>query len=746
MAGAGFLFTPHEAGDDTAKCFYCGIELSGWEPDDDPVYVQPKSSIASTDVTREEHRRRIAKRGTECPFFTAKITELPEKKKAIRKTTSKASLQTQKTTRTRPAKTLDPEPDSDDQEFNPGRSTRSRAAKATKTPARTPARSTAGARSRATSSAAETDEPSGSDVVEVTKPKAKGSKRKAKDETPVAEEGESEDIVNNLRKSTRAKKTGGVFEDIEADVNFEESRSRQALPRRSTRSRSKAPAGDSDSDVSVKSVRSTRSTRSAKTTRGATKTKGKAKAQPMVEGAEEDAATPVQTLKKGTRAVAPPKSTRARKLVAEESVESESSEIPPPPPPKLRKSTVKSRKKIIESESEEWQSAQEDVTPTPRPSTTKKARGRPLKATKTPKAPQKPPPVPPSPTPTSDVSLVSRSYMSESELRIPVAEDSSEVREPSTKPPVQPFLAKPSNQSHALTKSRVQPQASARLPSIGSRENADDKKTIIIDASDDEDDTRRFVPSKSMMYNSTSSNPSKVNGVSTSTSAKLTSTMTKKRESFVGVVLSSSPQVTHQFTKAHGKIAEKDMDVDEVTVLDQPTRSAETDHESPAAADKGKAKATVIPTKPKPPLTTSERREKTVIQSEASDSAMDVDDRDDYGVQDAQPIPELRQPSTPRRDPPRKLFRDDLNPFTTVPPQQDSNDTANPLSAFEAPYGKVPAEVIYALAEEEKEMTVEEWTKRELEIQLEMFREHGLRKIREFKERAAEVRRQIEAL
>ena len=46
IAGAGFLFTPHEPGDDTAKCFYCGIELSGWDPDDDPVYVLLISRIA----------------------------------------------------------------------------------------------------------------------------------------------------------------------------------------------------------------------------------------------------------------------------------------------------------------------------------------------------------------------------------------------------------------------------------------------------------------------------------------------------------------------------------------------------------------------------------------------------------------------------------------------------------------------------------------------------------------------------
>jgi len=46
MAGAGFLFTPHEPGDDTAKCFYCGIELSGWDPEDNPVYVPLVSPIA----------------------------------------------------------------------------------------------------------------------------------------------------------------------------------------------------------------------------------------------------------------------------------------------------------------------------------------------------------------------------------------------------------------------------------------------------------------------------------------------------------------------------------------------------------------------------------------------------------------------------------------------------------------------------------------------------------------------------
>ena len=701
----------------------------------------------SFDVTREEHRRRNAKRGTECPFFTARITELPEKK-TVRKTTSKASLQTQKTTRTRSTKVADPEPDSEDQEGGLMRSTRSRAAKVTKTPARAPTRRAAATRSRATSSVAEADEPSGSDVVEVPKPKAKGSKRKAKDETPaVEEEDESEETVNLLRKSTRAKKTRRVFEDIEADVNFEESKPRQAPPRRSTRARSKAPAEGSDSDISVKSARSTKSTRSAKSTRStAARPKGKAKAQSVVEDEEEDEeeemVTPVRPEKRSTRSTAPPKSTKGRKLATEGSVESESSELPPILPPKSVRSTTKSRKRVIESETEEWESAQEDVAPTPRPSTTKKARGRPPKATKTPKAPPKSAPIPPSPSPTSNVSHVSASYMSESELYTPA--DSPEPKKPATKAATQPFHEKPSNRSRALAGSRTQPVTSSRFLSIGSKENAEDRNTIIIDASDDEDDTRRFVASKSTVYNAASSNPPKVNGVSTNVPSQPMSAMAKKRDSFIGVVLSSSPRVVCQPVKPCGKVAESfgvNTEADEVTVPDQPSRSAETDRDSPVTVDRGKTKVATSPTKPKPPPK-QKQKQRAIVQSEASDSAMDVDDGEDHRVRDVR----SNQPSTPHVGPPRELFRDDSNPFTTGPSLPDSNDAANPLSVFEAPYGRMPAEVIYALGEEEKEMTVEEWTKRELEIQVELFKEHGLRKILEFKERAAEVRRQIDSL
>lgn len=39
MAKAGFVYTPQERGDDTATCFYCDLALSGWDEDDDPLYV-----------------------------------------------------------------------------------------------------------------------------------------------------------------------------------------------------------------------------------------------------------------------------------------------------------------------------------------------------------------------------------------------------------------------------------------------------------------------------------------------------------------------------------------------------------------------------------------------------------------------------------------------------------------------------------------------------------------------------------
>jgi hypothetical protein len=50
------------------------------------------------------------------------------------------------------------------------------------------------------------------------------------------------------------------------------------------------------------------------------------------------------------------------------------------------------------------------------------------------------------------------------------------------------------------------------------------------------------------------------------------------------------------------------------------------------------------------------------------------------------------------------------------------------------------------LTEEERAMTVEQWIRQEIGVQYERLRRDGEMKIRLFKERAEEVRREIEAL
>ena len=39
MAQAGFVYTPQHSGDDLATCLYCNTSLSGWDAEDDPMYV-----------------------------------------------------------------------------------------------------------------------------------------------------------------------------------------------------------------------------------------------------------------------------------------------------------------------------------------------------------------------------------------------------------------------------------------------------------------------------------------------------------------------------------------------------------------------------------------------------------------------------------------------------------------------------------------------------------------------------------
>ncbi|PBK69054.1 inhibitor of apoptosis repeat-containing protein [Armillaria solidipes] len=49
MARAGFIYMPQEPGDDLATCLYCGVSLSGWDDDDDPLRYYDRSSPTTQD-------------------------------------------------------------------------------------------------------------------------------------------------------------------------------------------------------------------------------------------------------------------------------------------------------------------------------------------------------------------------------------------------------------------------------------------------------------------------------------------------------------------------------------------------------------------------------------------------------------------------------------------------------------------------------------------------------------------------
>ncbi|KAH8083332.1 hypothetical protein BXZ70DRAFT_581248 [Cristinia sonorae] len=82
MAKAGFVYTPQAPGDDTATCFYCRISLSGWDADDDPLYALILSSARTScsPTFREEHRKREERTRVACPFFSSTISPVPSSK------------------------------------------------------------------------------------------------------------------------------------------------------------------------------------------------------------------------------------------------------------------------------------------------------------------------------------------------------------------------------------------------------------------------------------------------------------------------------------------------------------------------------------------------------------------------------------------------------------------------------------------------------------------------------------------
>ena len=89
-------------------------------------------------------------------------------------------------------------------------------------------------------------------------------------------------------------------------------------------------------------------------------------------------------------------------------------------------------------------------------------------------------------------------------------------------------------------------------------------------------------------------------------------------------------------------------------------------------------------------------------------------------------------PSPPANSPPLPSFEEDIAPEAQP----------EPFTPF---LSLIPVQMISALSEEESNMTIEDFIRREIELQYKQFKEDGERRIAEFKEQAAETRKTIEA-
>ncbi|GJE86671.1 BIR-domain-containing protein [Phanerochaete sordida] len=195
MAKAGFVFTPEGAEDDTATCFYCHLALGGWEEGDDPL---------------EEHRKREAKTGKPCPFLTATqpkpVGRPPSRTQA--KALSKSTTASKKKT---PVVQQDDENSSatSEDDFAPATTSRFRASTASGTRTssaaahmmatnlRKSSRSSASTKSALKTTNGSEDEDATSQAEtgkRVSKTKRKGGKSKARERPEAIQEEEDDDL------------------------------------------------------------------------------------------------------------------------------------------------------------------------------------------------------------------------------------------------------------------------------------------------------------------------------------------------------------------------------------------------------------------------------------------------------------------------------------------------------------------------------------------------------------------------
>jgi len=149
----------------------------------------------------------------------------------------------------------------------------------------------------------------------------------------------------------------------------------------------------------------------------------------------------------------------------------------------------------------------------------------------------------------------------------------------------------------------------------------------------------------------------------------------------------------------------------------------------------------VIPSPATPP-----RKVKAPTVFSGSNPVADVDD--------SEHVPSARPPRSPQCSDPPSSYREESP--ATPPPASSSLLSVSSTTSTTKVESHTDAETLVEsfpsqrsgvqLTDEERMMTVEQWFRQEMEVEYERLKRDGEMKIRLFKERAEEVRRQIEAL
>ncbi|KAL0575581.1 hypothetical protein V5O48_006397 [Marasmius crinis-equi] len=734
MARAGFIYIPSSQGDDTASCAYCGVLLSGWEEEDDPM---------------EEHRKRVMSSKTTCPMFpdigadslkasTSKSrskskahndlvmptkdydgpddeeapapkastsTKTPKKPKTSSRGAKTPAARARSSSRSR--QTPADEHDEDEESEAPSRGVTPAPSKPQKPAASTHKRT----RSRSKSVAP----PQTDTEEEVSAPAPARTRTRAKSKGVAETDSDDQSTKAKVRARSKSKARVSVIpEDDAAEKGHGEDEGEQPRPTRTAKGKAASTQKPSAS-VATETPEEPPQPRTRKNSRApkpkpvstaSTKTSqlealGASTTKKLGGGHKRTASSASQTGK--ARAVSPPEEIDLAAAEDELDVVMQgTAPSPPPPPPPEKQSKVKSKSKPAPAVESEPNTDIEMVDPAPH---------APIPTSKTNRPPLSRVPSTASKAPSSTGSEVSRSKVKalasryESEEPASPPKPRSKTHQPShpttSQAPSNPV--RPASRNATTAKPAVKPPSSnAGSSRSGSDRERRDVMQIVQISSDEEDEDGARTPSPKK--------PKK--------KLKKPTAQEEEKENKRGEAEQIKERERSEVQHVHEPVEPKKVD-------GQTEESKPFSKKAHPKENREEPKAAPAPIPPPP-----------------------TDDVDMVETQPDSPHREVQIPvGRPVTPPPTTSTMPSFppkTPFATGPKGQIIPPT--PGFQFCPPLAKEPFVNLEVLSNEELDMTVEDWIRCQMNVEYEKFKRDGEDELAAFQNRAEEVRRTIEAL